>query len=96
MRGETAAGIENGYTLKLANKTDHAQRYRISASAPDVPALRMREADLATVPAGSVASLPLTLVAPAGTGGRHAVTVVVKAEDGTIERRVDSSFFGPM
>ena len=93
---ETAAGIENGYTLKLANKTDHAQRYRISASAPDVPALRMREADLATVPAGSVASLPLTLVAPAGTGGRHAVTVVVKTEDGTIERRVDSSFFGPM
>lgn len=92
---ETAAGIENGYTLKLVNKTDAAQAYRIEIRS-DLPGLHLREADAVTVAAGSVASLPLTLSAPSGTRGRHGVTFVVRGDDGKTERRVDSSFFGPM
>ena len=92
---ETAAGIENGYTLKLANKTDQPRRYRVELRS-DVPGLRMRESADATVAAGSVASLPITLVAPAGTRGRHDLRIVVRARDDSVERGVDSSFFGPM
>jgi polyferredoxin len=92
---DTADGIENGYTLKLVNKTDQAQDYRISVRA-DIPALRMREAPDASVAAGSVVSLPLTLVAPAGTRGRHELKIEVRSKDGSAERSVDSSFFGPV
>jgi polyferredoxin len=93
---EVAGGIENGYTLKLVNKTDQPQRYRIEIAAADLPTLRLREAPEVAVAAGSVASLPLTLVAPAGTAGRHDVTISVRARDGVTTRRIDSSFFGPM
>ncbi|MFT3898374.1 MAG: FixG Ig-like domain-containing protein [Thermomonas sp.] len=91
---ETAAGIENTYTLKLVNKTERAQTYTISVQS-DLP-LRLREAPTAMVAAGSVASLPVTLQAPAGTRGRHEVKIVVRDAGATIERSVDSSFFGSM
>ena len=78
------------------NKTDQPQHYRIDVSARDLPTLRLREAPEVDVAAGSVASLPLTLVAPAGTGGRHDVRISVRSRDGATERNVDSSFFGPM
>ena len=93
---ETAEGVENGYTLKLVNKTDQPQRYRIEAIAGDLPTLRLREPAEASVGAGSVASLPLTLVAPAGTAGRHDVKITVRSQDGATTRSIDSSFFGPM
>jgi len=93
---ETSDGIENGYTLKLVNKTDQAQRYRIEITASALPALRLREAPEVDVAAGSVASLPLTLVAPAGTSGRHDVRIRVRTRDGITTSTVDSSFFGPM
>ncbi len=92
---ESAAGIENGYTLKLVNKTDQPQQYQVTLRS-DLAGLRLREASTIPVAAGSVASLPLTLSAPAGTGGRHGVTFVVRSADGQVERTVDSSFFGPM
>jgi len=93
---ETAEGVENGYTLKLVNKTDQPQHYRIDVSASDLPTLRLREAPEVDVAAGSVASLPLTLVAPAGTAGRHDVKITVRSQDGATTRSIDSSFFGPM
>jgi len=92
---ETASGIENSYTLKLVNKTDRPQQYRVELRS-DLAGLRLRDASIIPVAAGSVASLPLTLSAPAGTGGRHGVTFVVHSADGQVERTVDSSFFGPM
>ncbi|RZA11368.1 MAG: cytochrome c oxidase accessory protein CcoG, partial [Lysobacteraceae bacterium] len=91
---QTADGIENTYTLKLVNKTDQPQSYRVTLQS-DLP-LRLRESPVANVPAGSVASLPLTLQADAGTRGRHGVKIVVRVEGSTIERSVDSSFFGTM
>ncbi|MEG3050164.1 MAG: 4Fe-4S dicluster domain-containing protein [Thermomonas sp.] len=93
---ETADGIENGYTLKLVNKTDLPQRYRIGIQANGLPTLQFREQADVDVAAGAVASLPLTLVAPAGTTGRHDVRITVRSADGVTERSVDSSFFGPM
>ena len=93
---EGADGIENGYTLKLVNKTDVAQRYRIELQATDLPGLRMREPAEVNVAAGAVASLPLTLVAPGDTTGRHDIRISVRTQDGSTTRSVDSSFFGPM
>ena len=92
---ETAAGIENSYTLKLANKTDQPQQYHITLRS-NLAGLQLRETAAVPVAASSVASLPLTLSAPAGTHGRHDVTFVVRSADGQVERTVDSSFFGPM
>ena len=93
---ETADGIENGYTLKLVNKTDQPQRYIIDIAAADLPTLQLREATEVDVAAGAVASRPLTLVAPRGTGGRHDLRITVRTRDGATTRSVDSSFFGPM
>ena len=93
---ETADGVENGYTLKLVNKTDQPQHYSIDVSTNDLPTLRLREASEVDVAAGSVASLPLTLVAPPGTAGRHGVKITVRSQDGATTRSIDSSFFGPM
>jgi cytochrome c oxidase accessory protein FixG len=93
---EAGAGIENGYTLKLVNKTDAAQEYRIEVRADALPQLRMLEAATVEVAAGSVASLPLTLQAPAGTRGRHDIRFVVRSADGSAERSAPSSFFGPL
>ena len=93
---EAAAGIQNGYTLKLVNKTDAPQEYRIEVRAADLPQLRMLEAAAVEVAAGSVASLPVTLQAPADTRGRHDIHFVVRSADGSAERSTASSFFGPL
>ncbi|MES2859081.1 MAG: 4Fe-4S dicluster domain-containing protein [Pseudomonadota bacterium] len=92
---ETADGIENNYTLKLVNKTDQPQRFRITWQS-DIVDLRLRESAYVSVDVGSVASLPLTLLAPPGTHGRHPLTLSVQTPDGATRKRVDSSFFGPM
>lgn len=90
---ETAGGVENGYTLKLVNKTERAQRYAIGLQAGDGMALRgPREV---VVPAGDVASVPVTVVASAATHGRHKLAFVVEAADGSVSKRVESNFFGP-
>jgi cytochrome c oxidase accessory protein FixG len=93
---ETAAGIENGYMLKIVNKTDRAQRYRVAFASDARGLLLLREAPTVEVAAGAVASQPLTVVAPAGTRGRHALRFDVSTADGTARQSVDSSFFGPM
>jgi polyferredoxin len=92
---ETATGIENGYTLKLVNKTERAQHYVVTLrEAGDGMALRGLPPIV--VPAGEVASVPLTVAAPSGVRGRHEVRFEVRSADGSTTKSVESSFFGPM
>ena len=56
----------------------------------------LREASTVDVAAGAVASQPLTLVAPAGTRGRHSLHFEISALDGGARDSVESSFFGPL
>ncbi|WP_147651946.1 4Fe-4S dicluster domain-containing protein [Vulcaniibacterium gelatinicum] len=92
---ETAAGIENGYSLKLVNKTERAQRYAIALRG-EVPGLALLAPAQVEVPAGEVLSLPLTVRAPEGVRGRHAIVFDVRAVDGSAHEAVPSTFFGPM
>ncbi|HSR65833.1 MAG TPA: 4Fe-4S dicluster domain-containing protein [Xanthomonadaceae bacterium] len=91
---ETGAGIENGYTLKLANKTDRAQRYVVAMQAP--AGLQLRDPGAIVVAAGDVAAVPLTVVGNASSHGRTAIRFDVHSTDGAARDVVDSSFFGPM
>ena len=90
----TADGIDNGYTLKLANKSDSPQRYRISIDAKGLE-LRGVPAEV-VVPAQQVVPIEATVHAGKGIGGRRAVRFTVEAIDGRVRESVDSSFFGPM
>lgn len=95
---ETANAIENGYTLKLANKTDRAQQYTITLvpDRRDDGLLALRSASVVTVAAGDVASVPLTVQAKAPVQGRHNVHFIVTNADNSVRKEVESSFFGPM
>ena len=91
---EAATGIENGYTLKLANKTDRVQHYLVALEA--APGLRLRDPGPIEVAAGDVASVPLTVVGGTDARGRRAIRFDVHAQDGSVHKQVDSSFFGPL
>jgi polyferredoxin len=90
---ETATGIENGYTLKLVNKTDRAQRYSIALQATSDLQMAPHVVEVA---AGAVASVPLTVSAPASVHGRRDLHFAVASADGSVHRDVGSSFFGPI
>jgi polyferredoxin len=92
---ETLAGIENGYTLKLANKTEKPQRYQVSLAAGS-KGLTLHAVPVISVPAGEVASVPVTVSAAKDTHGRRKVTFAIRSVDGATSESVDSSFFGPM
>jgi cytochrome c oxidase accessory protein FixG len=87
--------IENGYTLKLANKTERAQAYVVSLAPAGELELRGGPQQV-TARAGEVLSLPLVVSAPEGTTGRRPVRFVVEATGGAARETVDSNFFGPM
>jgi len=91
---ETSGGIENNYTLKLANKTDHAQTYTVALEGGD--GLHLRDPGAISVPAGDVVGVPVTVTGATGTQGRQAIRFDVHAQDGSTHKTVDSSFFGPM
>jgi polyferredoxin len=91
---ETAAGIENGYTLKLVNKSERAQRYRVQLH-EGAAGMALQAPATVAVAAGEVASVPITVVAPADARGRRAVRFAITAVDGSAQERVESSFFGP-
>ena len=86
--------IENGYTLKLVNKTREPQRYRIELQSADGIALR---GGTQTVQAAAeeVLTLPLVATVPAGVSGKRDVRFVVQSGDGTIRHGTEASFFGP-
>jgi len=90
---ETAAGIENGYTLKLVNKTERVQRFAIALQ--DSSSMVLHTAPIIEVAASDVASVPVVVVAPAGIHGRHEIHFAIHSSDGTVRKTVESSFFGP-
>ncbi len=88
--------VDNGYTLKLANKENQGRRYRVTLE-PSAAGLALEDAPVVVeVAAGEVRSLPLEVSGPGDVRGRHAVRFVVEAEDGDAREQVDSNFFGPM
>lgn len=92
---ETAAGIENNYSLKLVNKDMQAHAYTISIKA--APGIAIATGDsVAQAKAEEVLDVPITLRAPASLRGKQPVTFVVASDDGKTVREVESSFFGPM
>jgi cytochrome c oxidase accessory protein FixG len=92
---ETAdGGIENGYTLKLVNKTDSAQRLRIDVE--DEPALSIVGRSAVEVGPGQVANVPLTLRAEHGSLEHiHHFELRVRNDDGSVEVEHKSEFFTP-
>ena len=94
-RETSGGGIENGYTLKLVNKTDHAQHLQVEIE-DDAP-LHIAGASLIDVEAGQVANMPLTLHADDGAGwhGKHHVELVVRNADGSIHIEHKTQFFAP-
>lgn len=91
-----ADGIENGYTLKLVNKTDRTQRYRIHVESARMPLELRGVGDVVEVGAQQVVSVPLTVRAPATVKGRQDMRFVIESTDGEATAGVDSTFFGPM
>ena len=92
---ETTAGVENGYTLKIANKSEKQERYVIALQSPSRDLVLVSPA-VADVAAGAVVSVPMTVSAPASFHGRREIHFDVSAADGNADARVDSSFFGPL
>ncbi len=91
-----ADGIENGYTLKLANKTEIGQTYVVTVTS-EVPGLELRQAPIEIpVAAGEVRAEGMTVKAPASVHGRQPVRFVIETADGSVQTTVDSSFFGPV
>jgi polyferredoxin len=92
---ETAdGGIENGYTLKLVNKTDHTQRLTVSLPA-DSP-LRVVSRAQVDVDADDVASIPFTVRGErSANSGRQRITLNVRNSDGAISVDHTSEFFAP-
>ncbi len=86
--------IENGYAVKLVNKTDAELALTIRPDT-ELP-LRMLGTPSVTLAAGEVFSLPMTLRADGGeVSGRHPITVLVTGPDGTVLARGKSHFFAP-
>ena len=89
--------IANGYTLKLVNKTDADRVYRVQIEAKGNPSLQLKGSPLEVrVPAGEVFSQEIEVGSQAPIKGRHHLTFVVEARDGSAKARVDSTFFGPI
>ena len=99
----TVAGdgtVENGYTLKVVNKSDRPAEFAIELVAqPEGAHIAGLPARIAA-PAGEVLAVPLRIVAPQGTAGRHALRFRITALDAVTAdgatREIDSSFFGPV
>ena len=87
---------ENGYTLKVINKTDKPRSYTLTLEADTARiALPAQSVAIAAGPQ-EVLSRAVTLSAPSDVRGRHAVRFVVTDDDGGTREVVDSTFFGPV
>ncbi|HWU70517.1 MAG TPA: 4Fe-4S dicluster domain-containing protein [Pseudoxanthomonas sp.] len=90
---ETAAGVENDYTLKVVNKTQKPQRYRITLEAPDGIVLREGTQTIETT-AEQVLSLPVTVIARDEVMGKREIEFVVVSIDGRSREEIPARFFG--
>jgi len=89
--------IENGYTLKLANKSDKDHIYHITIDSALDNLSFQGGAPLLNVSAQAISSFPLIVQAPGGeVTGRHPIRFIVENEDGKVRKEIESSFFGPM
>jgi len=88
--------IENGYTLRLINKSEAPAAYRIRVvEAPAGVALASDPGAIGVGP-GEVRSVGIALKAPAGAiKGRVDVTLEVATLDGTTTVVEETRFFGP-
>jgi polyferredoxin len=96
-RTNVDGSIENGYTIRLINKSESPRRYRIVLV--DGPAAVGLAADpgLVEVGPGEVRSVGMALSAPAGTvRGRVDVTIGVRDADGPLAIDEETRFFGPL
>jgi polyferredoxin len=93
---ETAdGGIENGYTLKLVNKTDRPQQLQIALEDGDSK-LRIIGKTQVTVAAGQVANVPLTLRGDRESfHGMRNVELAAHSEDDSIHIERKTQFFAP-
>jgi polyferredoxin len=88
--------IENGYTVKIVNKTVEARRYRIALEGGDDIALAGGAIEVAAA-AEEVVEVPVILAADDDVHGKHAVTFIVDTVgDPEARKRIESSFFGPL
>ena len=88
-------GIENGYTIKLVNKTDQALQLRIALEDGET-ALQIVGKTQVSVEPGQVGNVPLTLHADRGAiHGRRRVGLVVNNHDDSIHVQQKSEFFAP-
>jgi cytochrome c oxidase accessory protein FixG len=88
-------GIENGYTIKLVNKTDQTQQLLIALDG-DNSALRIVGKTRVTVQPGQVGNVPLTLHADRDAiKGRRRVGLLVRNDDDSIHVQHTSEFFAP-
>lgn len=88
--------IENGYQLKLVNKTVEPQSYTLRVQAPAGVALVDGDTRI-EAGAEQVLTLPLTLAADRDTvQGRQPVVFTIESSDGSAREDVESSFFGPV
>ena len=87
--------IANDYTLKLVNKSQQPQRYRIVLDTAGAP-LRLDGQDTVAAGPEEVVPVVVSVVAGAGTSGRHDLRFIVESEDGSERRVIESSFFGPI
>ena len=88
--------VDNGYTLKLANKENRDRVYVVTLESANTGLALEGDPQTVEVAAGAVRSVPLRVSAPLGVRGQHPVRFVVEAEDGSAREQVDSNFFGPM
>ena len=86
---------ENAYTLKLINKTDRPQTYRIGIEA-GAGIVLAGGAQAVSTRAQQVLSVPLIVTAPASVRGRQSLRFIITSTDGGSSETVDSSFFGPL
>ena len=88
--------IENGYTLKLVNKSTEGRAFtvRVESKTQDIVLRGMPQPVRAQ--AEEVLSLPVVLSAPASVKGRQDVVFTIRSEDGASSETVESTFFGPM
>ena len=90
--------VENGYTLKIVNKTEQTVHFVVTlAESPQGARLVDVPAQI-EVSGSAVLPVPLRIAAPSTTHGRSALVLEVKAVDAQAPsqpQRVESSFFAP-
>jgi cytochrome c oxidase accessory protein FixG len=94
---ETGDGaVENGYTLKLVNKTDRPQSLTVTVEDDEHSEVEVVGRNTLTIQANDVANVPLTLrAAPGALHGRRRVELVARNGDGSISVERKTEFFAP-